>query len=76
VNDDWHKFVLEQKETDLEELITTEKLKSEETRNLSTILSVMERLKPQGQTLIKSCRLFLVLVVEIEMPKSRVSLKS
>ena len=32
VNDDWHKFVLEQKETDLEELITTEKLKSEETR--------------------------------------------
>lgn len=32
VNDDWHKFVLEQKETDIEELITTEKLKSEETR--------------------------------------------
>ena len=32
VNDDWHKFVLEQKETDLETLITGEKLKPEETR--------------------------------------------
>lgn len=32
VNDDWHKFVLEQKETDLETLIIGEKLKPDETR--------------------------------------------
>ena len=32
VTTDWHKFVLEQEEKDLTEIITTEKLKSEETR--------------------------------------------
>lgn len=32
VDDDWHKFVQEQKETDLAALITDEKLKEEETR--------------------------------------------
>lgn len=34
VDDDWHKFVLEQKETDLTTLINSEKLKSAETRRL------------------------------------------
>ena len=32
VDDDWHKFVLAQKEVDLSTLIETEKLKPEETR--------------------------------------------
>lgn len=34
IDDDWYTFVLEQKETDLEAMIDTEKLKPEETRKL------------------------------------------
>ena len=33
MNKDWRKFVIEQKEADLSELIAEEKLKEEETRN-------------------------------------------
>lgn len=58
VDEDWCKFVIEQKETDLSQLITEEKLKQEETKRLMDNSFRDRLLKTTGTDIDKIMPLF------------------
>ena len=76
VTTDWRRFVLEQEETDLTEIITSEKLKAEETRKFVANAFRDGALKTTEQRLTSSCPLYHALVVAAERRKSKELLKN
>jgi len=76
VDEDWRSSVYEQKETDLNQLITEEKLKQEEKKRLMDNSFRDGLLKTTAKILTRSCPLFHVSVVETGLQRSRVSLRS
>lgn len=70
VDEDWRKFVHEQKEKDLAEIIDEERLKSEETKKFIDNSFRDGTLKQSVLTLIKLCRQYRALVVEQKRKKA------